>query len=124
MQLGRPCPSNRCALLPQPLRVSVCYWKEKVPGTYGSPAGFPCFLSLSTSQTPHDIYGLPASEYPGMVKVSTAGNAHTHVDTCRGTLHMHRRGDPHMCTSAAHTCTCVLTNTPLVAHTQLGLSVM
>ncbi|XP_019366858.1 PREDICTED: peroxisomal sarcosine oxidase [Gavialis gangeticus] len=53
----------------QPLRVSVCYWKEKVPGTYGSPAGFPCFLSLSTSQAPHDIYGLPASEYPGMVKV-------------------------------------------------------
>ncbi|XP_062448577.1 peroxisomal sarcosine oxidase [Rhea pennata] len=53
----------------QPLRVHVCYWKEKVPGSYGVERPFPCFMALGLPQVPHDIYGLPACEYPGLVKV-------------------------------------------------------
>lgn len=32
----------------------------------------PCFITMGLSQAPHDIYGLPALEYPGLVKVSGA----------------------------------------------------
>ncbi|XP_061219468.1 peroxisomal sarcosine oxidase [Neopsephotus bourkii] len=51
----------------QPLRIDVCYWKEKEPGST-SRAG-PCFMAMGLSQAPHGIYGLPALEYPGLVKV-------------------------------------------------------
>ncbi|KAM8797185.1 peroxisomal sarcosine oxidase [Eudromia elegans] len=51
----------------QPLRVQVCYWKEKEPGSCSPERPFPCFMALS--QAPHDIYGLPSWEYPGLVKV-------------------------------------------------------
>ncbi|XP_055965277.1 peroxisomal sarcosine oxidase-like [Sorex fumeus] len=51
----------------QTLRINVCYWREKVPGSYG--AAFPCFLSLERSLGPHHVYGLPSREYPGMMKV-------------------------------------------------------
>ncbi|XP_055983974.1 peroxisomal sarcosine oxidase isoform X2 [Sorex fumeus] len=50
----------------QTLRINVCYWREKVPGSYG--AAFPCFLSLERSLGPHHVYGLPSREYPGMMK--------------------------------------------------------
>ncbi|XP_067165944.1 peroxisomal sarcosine oxidase isoform X2 [Apteryx mantelli] len=53
----------------QPLRVHVCYWKEKVPGSCGLDRPFPCFLALGLPRAPHGIYGLPACEYPGLVKV-------------------------------------------------------
>ncbi|NXI38344.1 SOX oxidase, partial [Galbula dea] len=53
----------------QPLRVNVCYWREKVLGTPGVDRVSPCFLTLGLSQAPHSIYGLPALEYPGLVKV-------------------------------------------------------
>ncbi|NWI95525.1 SOX oxidase, partial [Pitta sordida] len=53
----------------QPLRISVCYWREKQPGSTGTGSVSPCFLTLGLSQAPHGIYGLPAIEYPGMVKV-------------------------------------------------------
>ena len=45
------------------------YWKEKVPGQFSSET-FPCFLEHGDG--PNDtfcVYGLPAEEYPGLVKV-------------------------------------------------------
>ncbi|XP_072495920.1 peroxisomal sarcosine oxidase [Notamacropus eugenii] len=52
----------------QTLRVNVCYWKEKVPGSFGE--NFPCFYGSFSDLAPHHIYGLPAGEYPGMMKVA------------------------------------------------------
>lgn len=51
------------------LRINVCYWREKVPGSYGVSQAFPCFLGLGLSLAPHHIYGLPSREYPGLMKV-------------------------------------------------------
>ncbi|KAF3816591.1 hypothetical protein GH733_013939 [Mirounga leonina] len=51
------------------LRINVCYWREKVPGSYGVSQAFPCFLGLGLSLAPHHIYGLPSGEYPGLMKV-------------------------------------------------------
>ncbi|XP_001510684.2 peroxisomal sarcosine oxidase isoform X1 [Ornithorhynchus anatinus] len=53
----------------QTVRINVCYWREKEPGTYGAAGGFPCFLGVNPGPAPHHIYGLPAGEYPGLVKV-------------------------------------------------------
>ncbi|XP_054545347.1 peroxisomal sarcosine oxidase isoform X2 [Talpa occidentalis] len=53
----------------QTLRINVCYWREKVPESYGMSQAFPCFLSLDPSLAPHIIYGLPSREYPGLMKV-------------------------------------------------------
>ncbi|XP_075627983.1 peroxisomal sarcosine oxidase isoform X1 [Balearica regulorum gibbericeps] len=53
----------------QPLRIDVCYWREKEPGTPGTGRAGPCFMALGLSQAPHGVYGLPALEYPGLVKV-------------------------------------------------------
>ncbi|XP_060703923.1 peroxisomal sarcosine oxidase [Hemiscyllium ocellatum] len=50
------------------LRIVVCYWKEKVLGTYGIQKGHPCFIKISDS-IEHHIYGLPSNEYPGLMKV-------------------------------------------------------
>ncbi|XP_028377449.1 peroxisomal sarcosine oxidase isoform X1 [Phyllostomus discolor] len=54
----------------QTLRINVCYWREKVPGSYGVSRGFPCLLDLGLSLAPHHIYGTPSMEYPGLMKVS------------------------------------------------------
>lgn len=51
----------------QTLRINVCYWREKVPGSYSVSQAFPCILGLDLA--PHHIYGLPASEYPGLMKI-------------------------------------------------------
>ncbi|XP_072909531.1 peroxisomal sarcosine oxidase [Hemitrygon akajei] len=51
------------------LRIVVCYWKEKVPGTYGISKRFPCFLRMINSSFQHHFYGLPSNEYPGLMKV-------------------------------------------------------
>ncbi|NXH09712.1 SOX oxidase, partial [Bucco capensis] len=53
----------------QPLRINVCYWREKAPGTSGVDRASPCFITVGLSHAPHSIYGLPALEYPGLVKV-------------------------------------------------------
>ncbi|XP_010190181.1 PREDICTED: peroxisomal sarcosine oxidase [Mesitornis unicolor] len=53
----------------QPLRIGVYYWRQKDSGTPSMGRDSPCFLTVGLSQAPHDIYGLPALEYPGMVKV-------------------------------------------------------
>ncbi|NXJ66762.1 SOX oxidase, partial [Rostratula benghalensis] len=52
----------------QPLRIDVCYWREK-EGSPGTGRDSPCFMAVGLSQAPHGIYGLPALEYPGLVKV-------------------------------------------------------
>ncbi|XP_076832390.1 peroxisomal sarcosine oxidase isoform X2 [Brachyhypopomus gauderio] len=51
------------------VKVNVCYWKEKVPGTYSISRHFPCFIQLNPKEAEHDIYGLPSNEYPGLMKV-------------------------------------------------------
>ncbi|NWI24952.1 SOX oxidase, partial [Sula dactylatra] len=53
----------------QPLRINVCYWREKEPGSPDAGRASPCFMALGLSQAPHGIFGLPALEYPGLVKV-------------------------------------------------------
>ncbi|NXN06462.1 SOX oxidase, partial [Indicator maculatus] len=53
----------------QPLRIDVCYWRKKDPGSPDMGRASPCFVTTGLSQTPHSIYGLPALEYPGLVKV-------------------------------------------------------
>ncbi|KAM7088640.1 peroxisomal sarcosine oxidase [Ciconia maguari] len=53
----------------QPLRIDVCYWREKEPGSPSAGRAGPCFMALGLSQAPHGIYGLPALEYPGLVKM-------------------------------------------------------
>ncbi|NXM35506.1 SOX oxidase, partial [Oxyruncus cristatus] len=53
----------------QPLRIDVCYWREKELKNTNKGRVSPCFLTRGLSQAPHGIYGLPALEYPGMVKV-------------------------------------------------------
>ncbi|XP_012872032.1 PREDICTED: peroxisomal sarcosine oxidase [Dipodomys ordii] len=51
----------------QVLRINVCYWKEKDPGSYSVSQAFPCFLGLDVA--PHHVYGIPSGEYPGLMKV-------------------------------------------------------
>lgn len=63
-------PRARLTCSPQPLRIDVCYWREKEPGSGGSVT--PCFMATGLPYAPHGIYGLPALEYPGLVKVSVA----------------------------------------------------
>ncbi|XP_064892966.1 peroxisomal sarcosine oxidase [Columba livia] len=53
----------------QPLRINVCYWREKELGMPSKDRASPCFITLGLSEAPHSIYGLPALEYPGLVKV-------------------------------------------------------
>ncbi|NXP50958.1 SOX oxidase, partial [Heliornis fulica] len=53
----------------QPLRIDVCYWREKESGKPGVGRAGPCFMALGLSQAPHGVYGLPSLEYPGLVKV-------------------------------------------------------
>ncbi|KAK3531692.1 hypothetical protein QTP70_025925 [Hemibagrus guttatus] len=53
----------------QVVRINVCYWKEKVPGSYSINNRFPCFIQIHPKEAEHDIYGLPSNEYPGLMKV-------------------------------------------------------
>lgn len=50
----------------------MCYWREKVPGTYDADNRFPCFILTEGEESKHHIYGLPSHEYPGLVKVGGA----------------------------------------------------
>lgn len=52
--------------------MKVCYWREKVPGTYDANNRFPCFIVTEGEESEHHIYGLPSHEYPGLVKVGGA----------------------------------------------------
>ena len=52
----------------QPIRISVCYWKEKNPGEYDL-GKFPTFYQNEAIEGKFSVYGLPSMEYPGYVKV-------------------------------------------------------
>ncbi|XP_069135761.1 peroxisomal sarcosine oxidase-like isoform X3 [Argopecten irradians] len=51
----------------QTQRVKVCYWKEKVKGTFSS-RQFPVFSQMNAIG-PYLVYGVPCEEYPELVKV-------------------------------------------------------
>ncbi|XP_063058433.1 peroxisomal sarcosine oxidase-like [Engraulis encrasicolus] len=51
------------------VKINVCYWREKVAGTYGVATRFPCFLQIASDGADYHIYGLPSNEYPGLVKI-------------------------------------------------------
>ncbi|KAM6933588.1 peroxisomal sarcosine oxidase [Xenentodon cancila] len=51
------------------VKINVCYWKEKVPGSYDVKQRFPCFLQTESEELKDPIYGLPSNEYPGMMKI-------------------------------------------------------
>ncbi|XP_063002648.1 peroxisomal sarcosine oxidase isoform X2 [Elgaria multicarinata webbii] len=53
----------------QPLRISVCYWRAKDPGDHGRLGQLPLFLGINLNGEKHHVYGFPASEYPGLVKI-------------------------------------------------------
>ncbi|XP_056329862.1 peroxisomal sarcosine oxidase isoform X2 [Danio aesculapii] len=52
------------------VKINVCYWKEKIPGTYSVGQSFPCFIQMEPKEGEYDIYGLPSNEYPGLMKVT------------------------------------------------------
>ncbi|XP_008277079.1 peroxisomal sarcosine oxidase [Stegastes partitus] len=51
------------------VKINVCYWKEKVPGSYDVKRRFPCFILTESQESKDHIYGLPSNEYPGLMKV-------------------------------------------------------
>ncbi|KAM4742513.1 peroxisomal sarcosine oxidase [Anableps anableps] len=51
------------------VKINVCYWRERIPGTYGVKQRFPCFVLTESLETKKHIYGLPSNEYPGLVKI-------------------------------------------------------
>ncbi|XP_060902074.1 peroxisomal sarcosine oxidase [Labrus mixtus] len=50
-------------------KINVCYWKEKVPGSYDIKKRFPCFIQTECEESKEHIYGLPSNEYPGLMKI-------------------------------------------------------
>lgn len=55
------------------LRINVCYWKEKIPGSPGLLQNFPAFLGVNLNGEEHEVYGLPCQEYPGLIKICFHG---------------------------------------------------
>uniref|UniRef100_A0A3Q3GJ24 Peroxisomal sarcosine oxidase n=1 Tax=Labrus bergylta TaxID=56723 RepID=A0A3Q3GJ24_9LABR len=51
-------------------KINVCYWKEKVPGSYDIEKRFPCFIQTECKESKEHIYGLPSNEYPGLMKLT------------------------------------------------------
>ncbi|NWV43299.1 SOX oxidase, partial [Grantiella picta] len=108
----------------QPLRIDVCYWREKQPGRAGLGSVGPCFLTLGLSQAPHGIYGLPSIEYPGLMKVCHHHGCPTDPDKRDQALSSPARPDiailssfissylPGLETQPAVMETCLYTNTP------------
>ncbi|XP_029373811.1 peroxisomal sarcosine oxidase [Echeneis naucrates] len=62
------------------VKINVCYWKEKVPGTYSVKRRFPCFVLTEGEETNEHIYGLPSDEYPGLVKICYHNGVKTDPD--------------------------------------------
>ncbi|KAF5901993.1 peroxisomal sarcosine oxidase, partial [Clarias magur] len=62
------------------LKINVCYWKEKVPGSYSINNRFPCFIQVQPKEAENDIYGLPSNEYPGLMKVCYHMGSETEPD--------------------------------------------
>uniref|UniRef100_A0A8D2LPB1 Peroxisomal sarcosine oxidase n=1 Tax=Varanus komodoensis TaxID=61221 RepID=A0A8D2LPB1_VARKO len=53
----------------QPLRISVCYWRAKDPGARSLVEQLPAFIGIHLGGGKRDIFGLPAGEHPGLVKI-------------------------------------------------------
>uniref|UniRef100_A0A8C9RMZ6 Peroxisomal sarcosine oxidase n=1 Tax=Scleropages formosus TaxID=113540 RepID=A0A8C9RMZ6_SCLFO len=64
----------------QVLKINVCYWKEKIPGTYSLASRFPSFIQLGFEGAESEIYGLPSNEYPGLMKVCYHSGSPTDPD--------------------------------------------
>ncbi|KAF1394368.1 hypothetical protein PFLUV_G00026410 [Perca fluviatilis] len=62
------------------VKINVCYWREKVPGSYNVKQRFPCFLLTEGEESKENIYGLPSNEYPGLVKICYHAGAETDPD--------------------------------------------
>lgn len=62
------------------VKINVCYWKEKIPGTYSVGQSFPCFIEMEPKEGEYDIYGLPSNEYPGLMKVCYHMGSETEPD--------------------------------------------
>ncbi|KAI1903663.1 hypothetical protein AGOR_G00029520 [Albula goreensis] len=62
------------------LKINVCYWREKVPGSYAARKRFPCFVHVGEEWFGHHIYGLPSNEYPGLVKICYHTGSETDPD--------------------------------------------
>ncbi|XP_053363458.1 peroxisomal sarcosine oxidase [Clarias gariepinus] len=62
------------------VKINVCYWKEKVPGSYSINNHFPCFIQVQPKEAENDIYGLPSNEYPGLMKVCYHMGSETEPD--------------------------------------------
>ncbi|XP_045580625.1 peroxisomal sarcosine oxidase isoform X1 [Salmo salar] len=64
----------------QVIKINVCYWREKIPGSYNVQHRFPCFIQLESEEAKHHIYGLPSNEYPGLMKICYHTGAETDPD--------------------------------------------
>ncbi|CAL1571462.1 unnamed protein product [Knipowitschia caucasica] len=62
------------------IKINVCYWKEKTPGSYHVRNRFPCFLLTEGEEAQEHIYGLPSNEYPGLVKICFHNGSPTDPD--------------------------------------------
>lgn len=54
------------------VKINVCYWREKVPGSYDVRNRFPCFSRQEGPEPDQIVYGMPSNEYPGLMKVRQA----------------------------------------------------
>ncbi|XP_052800944.1 peroxisomal sarcosine oxidase-like isoform X2 [Mya arenaria] len=52
----------------QPQRIAVYYWRSNETGRFDT-ATFPTIITENATQRDQCIYGLPAEEYPGLVKI-------------------------------------------------------
>ncbi|XP_023824667.1 peroxisomal sarcosine oxidase-like [Salvelinus sp. IW2-2015] len=73
------CPYVLCCRC-QVVKINVCYWKEKVPGTYDISSRFPCFVQLGVEGSQYHFYGLPSNEYPGLMKICYHMGSETEPD--------------------------------------------
>ncbi|XP_029651354.1 peroxisomal sarcosine oxidase-like [Octopus sinensis] len=61
----------------KPMKISVAYFKSKVPGKYELKNNFPAFYYGNGVD---EFYGLPAEEYPGMLKLFLHHGPEIHPD--------------------------------------------
>ncbi|XP_056139880.1 peroxisomal sarcosine oxidase isoform X2 [Lampris incognitus] len=88
--------ADRALKTVQVVKINVCYWKEKVPGSYNVKHRFPCFIQVDCKEGKHHIYGLPSNEYPGLMKVCYHMGSETDPDerdrqTDRSDIHILQR---------------------------------
>ncbi|KAK7088210.1 hypothetical protein V1264_022150 [Littorina saxatilis] len=103
----------------QPVRISVCYWKESSQNSH-SYKKLPTFFEEKCCAG-HAIYGLPSEEYPGCVKLCLHHGPEIHPDRrdvvddtwVRRSLSQYvQRHFPGLEPTPAVVETCIYTNTP------------